>query len=316
MHIALYHWGRLPPTDYGGTERVVTWLARGLAELGHQVTLIAGRGSVVPAATVIEVDPAAAKAPQFDLRPLLPKGVEILLASASVRNDPGVPYIAQLHGNSTPGTTRRPNTLFLSADHARRHGATAYVYNGIDPDELLFRPSKKAFDLFLGRLHREKGWQWAVTGARQLGRDLVVAGGWRPSFSRRLRFVGKVGGREKAELLADARLLWMPALWDEPFGLTLVEALASGTPVLGTTRGSLPEIITPDVGRLGATLDELIAAVEGLRAIDPEACRARVLRHFHYRVMAAGQLRMAEEYLRTGVLPPGKLLDAGELGVA
>ena len=316
MHIALYHWGRLPPSDYGGTERVVTWLARGLAELGHQVTLIAGRGSVVPAATVIAVDPAAAKAPQFDLRPLLPKGVEILLASASVRNDPGVPYIAQLHGNSPPGVTRRPNTLFLSADHARRHGATAYVYNGIDPDELLFRPSKKAFDLFLGRLHREKGWQWAVTGTRQLGRDLVVAGGWRPSFSRRLRFVGKVGGREKAELLADARVLWMPALWDEPFGLTLVEALASGTPVLGTRRGSLPEIITPEVGRLGTSLDELIAAVEGLRAIDPEVCRARVLRHFHYRVMAAGQLRMAKEFLRTGVLPPGQLLDATDLGVA
>jgi glycosyltransferase involved in cell wall biosynthesis len=316
MHIALYHWSRLPPADYGGTERVVTWLARGLAELGHQVTLVAGRGSRVPGATIIEVDTKAAMGPHFDLRPLLPGGVDILLASAPLRSDPGVPHIVQLHGNSAPGVTRRPNTLFLSADHARRHGATAYVYNGIDPDELIFRPRKKEFDLFLGRLHTIKGWKWAVTGTRRLKRDLVVAGGWRPSLSRRLRFVGKVGGEKKAELLADARLLWMPALWDEPFGLTLAEALASGTPVLGTRRGSLPEIITPEVGRLGDTLEELIAAVEGMRTIDPEACRARVLRHFHYRVMAAGQFRMAEEYLRTGVLPPGKLLDAGELGVA
>jgi len=316
MHIALYHWGRLPPADYGGTERVVTWLARGLAELGHRVTVIAGRGSRVPEATVVEVDPTRAKQPGFDLRPLLPAGVDILLASAPVRSDPGIPYIQQLHGNSAPGVTRRPNTLFLSADHARRHGATAYVYNGIDPAELTFRAAKQGYDLFLGRLHKEKGWQWAVDGTRRLKRDLVVAGGWRPSFSRSLRFVGKVGGLEKAELLADARVLWMPALWDEPFGLTLVEALASGTPVLGTTRGSLPEIITPEVGRLGATLDELVAAVEGLGAIDPEACRARVLRHFHYRVMAAGQLRMAEEFLRTGVLPEGKLLDGTVLGVA
>ena len=105
MHIALYHWGRLPPADYGGTERVVTWLARGLAELGHRVTLVAGRGSRVPEATVIEVDPAQAKTKEFDLRPLLPAGVEILLASAPVRNDPGVPYIQQLHGNSAPGVS-------------------------------------------------------------------------------------------------------------------------------------------------------------------------------------------------------------------
>ena len=66
------------------------------------------------------------------------------------------------------------------------------------------------------------------------------------------------GGARKAELLAGARCLWMPALWEEPFGLTLIEALASGTPVLGNQRGALPEIISAEVGRLGDTLDELV----------------------------------------------------------
>ena len=316
MHIALFHWGRIPPTAYGGTERVVAWLARGLAELGHTVTLVAGRGSRLPEARVIEVDAAAAKAPDFDLRPHLPPGVDALLASAPVRNDPGIPWLVQLHGNSPPGLTRRKNTLFLSADHARRHGATAYVHNGLDPSELTFRATKGSADLFLGRLHREKGWHWAMAGARRAGRPLVIAGGWRPSFRPGLRFVGAVGGARKAELLADARMLWMPALWDEPFGLTLIEALASGTPVLGTRRGSLPEIITPETGRLGTTLDEMLDALPEIARIDPEACRARVLRHFHYRVMAAGQLRMLTGYLRDGVLPEGQLLDAQSLGVA
>jgi glycosyltransferase involved in cell wall biosynthesis len=316
MHIALFHWGQIPPTAYGGTERVVAWLARGLAELGHSVTLVAGRGSKIAEAQVIEVDTAAAKAPDFDLRPLLPPGVDALLASAPVRNDPGVPWLVQLHGNSPPGLTRRKNTLFLSADHARRHGATAYVHNGLDPAELTFRPTKGGADLFLGRLHREKGWHWAVAGTRRTGRPLVVAGGWRPSVRPGLRFVGAVGGARKSELLANARVLWMPALWDEPFGLTLIEALASGTPVLGTHRGSLPEIITPETGRLGNTLDEMIDALPEMARIDPEACRARVLSHFHYRVMAAGQLRMLDGYLRDGALPEGQLLDARTLGVA
>lgn len=315
MHIALFHWGRLPPTAYGGTERVVTWLARGLAELGHTVSVVAARGSRIPEARVIEVDPAAARAPDFDLRPLLPQGVDALLASAPVRNDPGVPYLVQLHGNSHAGVVRKQNTLYLSADHARRHGASAYVHNGLDPAELTFRATKGRADLFLGRLHREKGWHWAVAGARRTGRPLVVAGGWRPSLRPTLRFVGQVGGARKAELLADARMLWMPALWDEPFGLTLIEALASGTPVLGTRRGALTEVITPEVGQLGGSLDELIDALPAMDRIDPEACRARVLRHFHYRVMAAGQLRMLEGYLRNGMLPEGQLLDAKALGV-
>lgn len=312
MRIALYHPARLPPAEYGGTERVVTWLARGLMELGHEVTLIAGRGTKVPGARLVEVETSAAERQDFDLRRYLPAGLDILHASAPVRHDPGLPWIFLLHGNTSGGTPRPANTLYLSADHARRHGATAYVHNGLDPAELIYRTAKEEYDLFLGRLHSVKGWQWAVEGCRRTRRRLVIAGGWRPSLRPRLKFVGKVGGAEKAELLAGARLLWMPALWDEPFGLTLIEALASGTPVLGTRRGSLPEIVTPEVGRLGDSVEELVAALPALAAIDSEACRSRVARHFHYRVMAAGHLRMLRGFLRDGMLPAGRLLDGVE----
>jgi glycosyltransferase involved in cell wall biosynthesis len=98
----------------------------------------------------------------------------------------------------------------------------------------------------------------------------------------------------------------MPALWDEPFGLTLVEALMSGTPVLGTPRGALPEIVTPDVGALGSTLDDLVRLRASLVACDPANCRARAERWFDHRRMASEYVRMYQKYLATGNLPEGE----------
>ncbi len=129
----------------------------------------------------------------------------------------------------------------------------------------------------LSRLHTVKGWQWAVRGARRSGRSIKVAGGWRPSIRRGVRYLGKVGGARKADLLADARCLWVPAQWDEPFGLTTIEAMVSGTPVLGTNRGALAEVVTPESGALGNTLDDLVRMSPSLDALDPEQIRASVL---------------------------------------
>jgi glycosyltransferase involved in cell wall biosynthesis len=124
-----------------------------------------------------------------------------------------------------------------------------------------------------------------------------------------VRYVGQVGGERKAGLLAEAACLWMPALWDEPFGLTLIEATASGTPVLGTRRGALPEIVAPGVGALGDTLDELVALRPALDRIDPSVCRAWVERHFTHHVMAAEYVRMFRGFLGTGELPAGRLVE-------
>src|SRR2546422_4209834 len=88
----------------------------------------------------------------------------------------------------------------------------------------------------LGKLHSAKGYQWAVEAAKRTGHPLIVAGGWRPSFTGSIKYVGEVDGATKAALLARARCLWNPAEWDEPFGLVTIEALLSGTPVLGTRR--------------------------------------------------------------------------------
>lgn len=308
MHIALFFWDRLPVPGYGGTQRMVVSLARGLAAAGHRVTLVAGPGSVVPEATLVPVSLDEARRPEFDIRPLLPASLDIVLAFAPLGIPPEVPWIRRLAGNRKPGTSAAPNTLFLSRNHAQRHGGSAFVYNGVDPTDYTFRAHKDDYDLFLGRLHGVKGHRWAVSGAKRLRRRMLIAGGWRPSFSRYVRYVGRVGGTRKTELLAGARAFWMPALWDEPFGLTLIEALVSGTPVLGTMRGSLPEIVSPEVGALGDTLDELVERRAALDAIAPEACRAWVERHFTHHVMAEGYLRMFRHYLATGQLPPGELV--------
>jgi glycosyltransferase involved in cell wall biosynthesis len=306
MHVALYFHGRLPARGYGGTQRVVVWLARGLVELGHRVTLLAPTGSAVPEAELLALDRADLARPQFDLTPLLPGSVDVVHAHAPLTTPPRAPHLFTLHGNLGPGRTPRPNTIFLSADHARRHGGRAFVYNGVDPADFVFRAAKDDYDLFLGRLHSIKGYRWAMQGAKRVGRKLLIAGGWRPSLRRSLRFVGSVDGTRKAELLAGAACLWMPALWDEPFGLTLAEALISGTPILGTRRGALPEIVAEDVGALGDTLEDLVHLRATIGRLDPTTCRAHAMKWFSHRVMAEEYVRMYRHYLSTGSLPPGR----------
>ncbi|HXO84234.1 MAG TPA: glycosyltransferase, partial [Gemmatimonadales bacterium] len=219
------------------------------------------------------------------------------------------PFLQTLYGNLGAGEPVPPNTVFLSRNHAQRHGGTSFVYAGLDPREFTFRREKDDYDLFIGRLHSAKGYHWAIAGAKRTGRRLIVAGGWRLSLSRRIRYVGEVDGDRKRELLAGARCVWMPALWDEPFGLTLIEPLFSGTPVLGTRRGSLPEILTPDVGALCDTLEEMIEAARTIHTRSPEACRAHAERNFTHTRMAREYVRIYEGLLHDGMLPAGRPLD-------
>lgn len=297
----------LPVRGYGGTQRVVAALVQGLVELGQRVTLLAPPTTRLPGATCIPVPRNVLLGPVATLISQLPANVDIVHAHYPVHHLPhGVPFVQTLHGNVRAGDAVPPNTVFLSRDHARRHGGTSFVYNGLDPAGFTFQQQKEDYDLFMGRLHGAKGYRWAIAGAKRTGRRLLVAGGWRPSFLRGIRYVGEVDGARKRELLAGARCLWMPALWDEPFGLTLIEALLSGTPVLGTRRGALPEIITPEVGALRDTLDELIEASRTIETRSAAACRAHATRYFTHVTMAEEYLRIYQHLIGTGALPPGR----------
>ena len=311
MHVAVASHHRLPVEGYGGPQRVVVALVRGLVALGHRVTLLAQPGTRVPeAAKVVEVPPSTLKNANADLTPFIPEGPEVLHAHFPLNKAPkDLPFLQTLHGNWKAGAALPPNTVFLSRDHARRHGSEAFVYNGLDPSEYIFRRRKEQWDLFLGKLHSDRGYHWAIEAAKRTARRLIVAGGWRPTFSSVIKYVGEVDGKRKAVLLARARCLWMPAQWDEPFGLPTIEALFSGTPVLGSKRGALPEILTPDVGAVAATLEEMIAAAQTIGTRSPEACRARAERHFSHLRMAESYVRMYEAVKTSGKLPAGRPAD-------
>ena len=309
MHVVVASHQQLPAKGYGGPQRVVVALVRGLAVVGHRVTLLAPPGTRVAEAKVVEVAPRKF-ADAASLAPSIPRDADILHAHFPLKRGPGtIPFVQTIHRNLKPGSPPDPNTIFLSRDHARRHGSATFVYNGLDPAEYFFRRFPKRpeqYDLFLGKLHSAKGYHWAVEAAKHTGHKLIVAGGWRPSFTGSVKYVGEVDGATKAALLARARCLWNPPEWDEPFGLVTIEALFSGTPVLGTRRGALPELITPDVGALCDTMDEMIAAAQSIHTRSPGACRALAERCFTHVVMAEEYLRMYHHVLDTGVLPPGR----------
>jgi glycosyltransferase involved in cell wall biosynthesis len=307
MHVVVASHHRLPVEGYGGTQRVVVALVRGLAALGHRVTLLAQPGTKIAEAKVVEVPPRDLKNPSIDLTPYLPPDTDILHVHFPVKQPTKAhPFVQTLHGNLKAKYPVPPQNIFLSRDHARRYGSEAFVYNGLDPAEFVFRRRKEQWDLFLGRLHSAKGYHWAVEAAKKTGRNLIIAGGWRPSFSANVKYVGEVDGGKKRALLARARCLWMPALWDEPFGLTTIEGLFSGTPVLGTHRGALPEIITPETGALADTLDALIDASKTIGTRSPEACRAHAERHFTHLTMAEAYVRMYRGMIESGALPAGR----------
>jgi glycosyltransferase involved in cell wall biosynthesis len=309
MRIVLYHHERLPVPKYGGTERIVVWLSQGLVELGHEVTLLAGKGSRVPGVRVVEVEATDVHSPSFDLRRYVPEAVDLIHYHTPVAHPPALPWLWTLHGNMKAGLSIDPHGVCVSADHARRHGTRAYVLNGVRLDEYEFRSDKDDYDLFLARLHSVKGWHIAVEVAKELRVRLVVAGGWRPNLSRYVKFVGEIGGEKKQALLAGARCLWAPVQWDDPCPVNLLEALASGTPVIGSHRGALPEVITPAVGGLGDTFEEWVALRKRLREWAPSACRRRAERCFDHLRMTRDYLRMYQHLLEHGSLPEGRPVD-------
>lgn len=301
MHVCLLCNFRLPVPRYGGTERVVVWLARGLRALGHEVTVVAARGTTLPGMRVVPLDVHRKQPLPSNVEDLLPPDVDILHYHIPMPRAPRRPYLETQHFNAVERPAS-PRTVYLSRDHALRHGGTTYVYNGLDPTDYRLDDEKGDYLLFLGRLHHVKGYRVAMTIAHRRRERLLVAGGWRLVWRPGVRYVGRVGGERKARLLSRARVLLAPIQWDEPFGLTVIEALVSGTPVVGTPRGALPEIVTEEVGALHTSVDEQAASVDRVEGLSPEACRARVLEHFTHLTMTRAYLEQYAHVIAHGRL--------------
>jgi len=211
------------------------------------------------------------------------------------------------HAVSNAGTPLFPETGRLPA-----------IHHGIDVESFRFGADGHGYLLFLGRFSPQKGAATAVEVARRSGRRLILAGKVDPlevgHFSeaiepwidgRMIRIVGEVGGEEKLELLAGADALLFPIDWDEPFGLVMVEALASGTPVIGFDRASVPEVI--DHGETGFVVDHLdgmLRAVRQLGSISRRHCRRTAETRFAAERMTTDYERAYEEVASAGPARP------------
>jgi glycosyltransferase involved in cell wall biosynthesis len=330
-------WLAVPPKGYGGIEWVVALLADGLAEAGHEVTLFATGDSVTKARLEYVFDEApGSKAINdivldtthtlFSLQHARDRFDVLHLHSpfsalaASVET--GVPTVHTLHGSFVPEMTRlfsfvAQRAWFVAISEAQksfndslRYGGV--VYNGIDMDFYAMQEEKEDFVLFLGRAAPEKGWYRAIETAKAAGEHLVSAvkiAHWteeeewerriKPALPSDFEVMGEITQEQKVDLLRRAKAVLFPIDWAEPFGLVMTEAMACGTPVIATPRGSVPEVVDDGVtGWIVSVEDYVHEAAEKLRhlsEIDSRVCRDRVQRLFSKQAMVAGYERVFEK---------------------
>jgi glycosyltransferase involved in cell wall biosynthesis len=315
---------RTPPRHYGPWERVTGLLAEGLVARGVDVTLFATLDSVTSASLdgvcprgyaeeptmdgrvweAMHVAHALARSAEFDL---VHNHVDWLpLAFAGHCH---APLLTTVHGFSGAGILpayARAASNYVSISDADRSPALEYVatvHHGIDFDELPFAPDGGPGLVAFGRIHPDKGTHTAIEIARLAGLPLTMCGIIQDEryFTEqvaphidgdRIVFLGSVGPRQRAEILGASAALLHPIAFDEPFGLSVVESMACGTPVVAYRRGSMPEVVDEGVtGFLVQTAEQASTAVARIATIDRAGCRTRARQRF-------GVDRMVTDYLR------------------
>ncbi len=316
---------RTPPRAYGPWELVTSLLTEALVARGVDVTLFATQDShtagtlagVVPRAysedpsidakvwEALHVAHVFERAGEFDL---IHNQADFVPLAFSRLVD--TPVVTTIHGFSGPRilpayrayADRVSYVAISEADRSPHLPYAATIHHGVPLDDFPFDPAGSDDLLFFGRMHPDKGAAQAIACARAAGRRLLMCGIVQDEgyFARevepgidgdRVRYVGPVGGAERTRALGGAAALLHLIDFEEPFGLSVVEAMACGTPVIATRRGSMPELIAHGVtGFLVDSVEEAVAAVARLPEIDRAACRARVAERF-----SVG--RMADRYL-------------------
>lgn len=298
MNIFHYYPKVLPVKKYGGTQRIAVNLMKEQVNRGHKVYLLSLAGTHLPSINVTTI-----KKPIQNFEDYIPDNIDIVHLYGTPQETPRKPYLVLIEGNGKPGEKFLPNTVFVSRNHAVRHGSTHYIYNGIKLDSFTYREKKENYFVFLSKVSwKVKNVDLAIRLAKVMRFKLIVAGGWKLSFRKNIKFIGEVDDREKAELLVGARALIFPTNWEEPFGLVTIEALASGTPVITTNKGAMPELVTPDVGFRCNTFEEFQEAINRADEISPRKCRERVEENFTAEIMTRKYIKAYEKIIQTGSL--------------
>jgi len=316
---------RVPPRHYGPWELFASLLTEGLVDAGVDVTLFATGDSLTSgrlvsvASTPWSEDPSAEpkvseclhisevfeRAADFDV---IHNSFDFLPLTYSrlVRT----PVLTTIHGFSSPAIVpvyEKYNDIgaYIAISDADRHPRLRYaatIHHGIDTDLYGLHPDPDGYLLFFGRIHPDKGTAEAIDVAGRLGLPLVIAGIIQDQAyfdsrvaphvdGTRVRYLGPVGADDRADVLGGATALLHLVTFDEPFGLSVVEAMACGTPVIASRRGSMPEIVDEGVtGILVDDSDDAVAAVAKAAGLDRTAIRSRAVVRF-------GRDRMIADYL-------------------
>ncbi|PKD17689.1 glycosyl transferase [Salegentibacter salinarum] len=306
---------RTPPEQYGPWEQVASNITEGLVEKGHQVTLFATGNSVTKAKLewvckfpyevdknnhpkvleCLHISHLMEQAHRFDIIhnhfDFLPLSYSGLIKT---------PMLTTIHGFSSSKILPvykkyNSSTSYISISNSDRNKELDYlatIYHGLDPENFTFRGNKENYLLYFGRIHPDKGAHAAIEIAKKAGLPLKIAGliqdeayfnsEIKPFIdNENIQYLGNVGPEVRDKLLGNAKALLHPIFFEEPFGLSVVEAMMCGTPVTAFERGSMPELIEEGkTGFLTENIAEAVLAVKALDKIKPEACRALAVKKF------------------------------------
>ena len=327
----------VPPKLYGGTERVVSWLTEALVDEGHDVTLFASGDSVtrarlepvVPeglrlagirdhlASHLVMVDEVRRRADEFDIIHF-----HVDLIQFPLFQHLAAKTLTTMHGRLDypdfhPIYRAFPDMPLVSISNSQRTPVPGRcnwrgtVYHGLPSQHCPFSPGGGDYLAFLGRISPEKRPDRAIEIAKRAGVPLKIAAkvdkADQDYFSKVIEpmldhplveFVGEIDDRQKCSFLGNAMALLFPIDWCEPFGLVMIEAMSSGTPVIAWRHGSVPEVVTEGVtGCVVASVEEAVEAVSRARGMDRRAIRAAFEQRFTAKRMARSYLDIYEKLL-------------------
>jgi glycosyltransferase involved in cell wall biosynthesis len=327
---------RTPPRHYGPWENVASLLTEGLVSRGHDVTLFATTDSQTKG-TLHAICPHGYE----EDHSLIPKVWECLHISELFEYTDGydvihnhfdylpltytglttTPVVTTIHGFSSPGILpvyKKYNgkTFYVSISDADRSQELEYIktiHHGIDIKQFDFQPDPDDYLVFFGRIHHDKGAREAIEIAEACNKKLILAGIIQDQayYSQyvaphidndKVIYLGSVGPTERNRLLGKAHALLHPIQFDEPFGLSVIESMACGTPVIAFNRGSMPELIENGKnGFLVNSMKEAIVAVTCIKDIDRATCCRHVEQYFTVERMISEYVQVYEMIIRSNM---------------